>query len=155
MACFRCFYIVCVSPDVTKQLLSLRCFFPKEKVDVCCRVQTIPTMMFDHNIELKCCSVHAVNNSLYVLQAGLHITWRCRPSWISKIVWSGPRETSVSATSRRKSILIPSTGLPPCKSHQNRSSGLPAAMTVEHLLSSSVAPSSFCLTCGRCYTACL
>ena len=40
---------------------------------------------------------------------------QCRPSWISKIVWSGPRDMSV--TTRRKSILITSAGPPPCETH--------------------------------------
>ena len=37
----------------------------------------------------------------------------CRPSWVSKLVWSGPRDMSVAT--RRRSILITSPGPSHCK----------------------------------------
>jgi len=51
----------------------------------------------------------------FVNMHGDFVAVQCRPSWISKIVWSGPRDMSV--TTRRKSILITSAGPPPCETH--------------------------------------
>ena len=39
----------------------------------------------------------------------------CRPSWVSKVMWSGSRDMGRSTTGRRKSILISSTGPIPCE----------------------------------------